>query len=151
RIVGLLPEGETGSTAFGNQGYSGRSVVVYEKLAPLRPSDASLLEDLGGQFLPPDRWDRLGGMQHEKKVIQNRGILPLDRAGLAVSHGLIAPTAIILFGPPGTGKTSFAKGIASRLGWPFVELFPSLLFAEGSSGSALALRQAFERLSGFER
>jgi transitional endoplasmic reticulum ATPase len=44
------------------------------------------------------------------------------------------PRAIVLFGPPGTGKATFAKGVASRLGWPFVELFPSRL--AGESGIA---------------
>ena len=39
------------------------------------------------------------------------------------------PRAIVLFGPPGTGKTTFAKAVASRLGWPFVEVFPSRLAA----------------------
>jgi transitional endoplasmic reticulum ATPase len=48
-----------------------------------------------------------------------------------------------LFGPPGTGKTTFAKGAASRLGWPFVELFPSRLAGESPAGLASALREAF--------
>ena len=51
------------------------------------------------------------------------------------------PRAVVLFGPPGTGKTSFARGAASRLGWPFVELFPSRLARSG--GLAAALREAF--------
>jgi transitional endoplasmic reticulum ATPase len=49
----------------------------------------------------------------------------------------------VLFGPPGTGKTTFAKGAASRLGWPFVELFPSRLAGESPAGLAAALREAF--------
>ena len=53
------------------------------------------------------------------------------------------PRAIVLFGPPGTGKTTFAKGTASRLGWPFVELFPSRLAGESPAGLAAALREAF--------
>jgi SpoVK/Ycf46/Vps4 family AAA+-type ATPase len=49
----------------------------------------------------------------------------------------------VLFGPPGTGKTSFARGAASQLGWPFVELFPSRLAGESPAGLAAALREAF--------
>ena len=53
------------------------------------------------------------------------------------------PRAVVLFGPPGTGKTSFARAAASRLGWPFVELFPSRLAGESPAGLASALREAF--------
>lgn len=149
RITALLPEGETGSAAFANQGYAGRKLTILEKLEPLRPSDATLLESLGGQLLPPDGWDRLAGMKKEKSLIESRVILPLARTALAELHGVIPPAAIILFGPPGTGKTSFAKGVAARLGWPFVEIFPSLLLAEGPAGQALRL--AFSRLTALER
>ena len=149
RITALLPEGETATAAFGNQGYAGRKVTILEKLEPLRPSDATLLESLGGQLLPPDGWERLAGMKKEKSLIESRVILPLAKPGLAEMHGVIPPAAIILFGPPGTGKTTFAKGIAARLGWPFVEIFPSLLLAEGPAGQAL--RKAFSRLSALER
>lgn len=37
----------------------------------------------------------------------------------------------ILFGPPGTGKTTFAKAVANYLGWPFVSLDPSDFAEEG--------------------
>jgi ATP-dependent 26S proteasome regulatory subunit len=58
-------------------------------------------------------------------------ILPLAEPELAARHAVEQPKAIVLFGPPGTGKTTFAKGIASRLGWPFVEIQPSEIGAEG--------------------
>lgn len=149
RISALLPEGETGTAAFANQGYGVRRISHLEKLEPLRPSDATLLEGLGGLILPPDGWDRLAGMKKEKSLIESRVILPLSRPELAKRHGVTPPAAIMLFGPPGTGKTSFAKGIAARLSWPFVEIFPSLLLAEGPAGHAL--RIAFSRLTALER
>jgi transitional endoplasmic reticulum ATPase len=63
----------------------------------------------------------------------------------------VPPRAVVLFGPPGTGKTSFARGAASRLGWPFVELFPSRLAGESPAGLASALREAFALVAELEK
>ena len=82
-------------------------------------------------------------MVKEKELIERRVILPLAQPQLAERLGLVPPRANGLFGPPGTGKTSFAKGAASRLGWPLVELFPSRPAGESPAGLAAALREAF--------
>ena len=73
-------------------------------------------------------------------------ILPLAEPQLAERHAVAPPKAIVLFGPPGTGKTTFAKGIASRLGWPFVELEPARLGGQGPEREAERLVDAFDAL-----
>jgi transitional endoplasmic reticulum ATPase len=144
----LSSDAELGSAALEHQGYRSRSgVAFFEKIETSVSADRGLLGLLGGRVLRPDLWDSLKGMVREKHLIEQRIVLPLAHAELAERAGLHPPRAVVLFGPPGTGKTSFAKAIASRLGWPFVELFPSRLAGESPAGLAAALREAFAQVS----
>jgi transitional endoplasmic reticulum ATPase len=148
RICAIVGEGATGASAFENSGYARRdNLVYYELFEHLRPEAANLLAELGGRLLPHGLWSGLAGMEQEKQIIERRIIDPLAHPEVAERHGVRPPQAVILFGPPGTGKTSFAKGISSRLGWPFVELFPSRLAATASGGLAVSLREAFADLN----
>lgn len=147
RVRALVPEEMAGFRAMENSGYRPRTGLTYfEKVARLDPSEYTVLDDLGGRLLPSGQWDELAGMEREKQVIEHRIVLPLTHADRAEQHGVIPPKAAVLFGPPGTGKTSFAKAIASRLGWPFVELFPSRLAASSPDGLATKLREVFAEL-----
>ncbi|MFG2287021.1 ATP-binding protein [Streptomyces sp. NPDC048595] len=144
----LLPAGASGTKALENSGYRFRDdLTYYEKLEPPGTANAEVLAALGGRLLPEGLWAAMAGMEREKQVVERRVVLPVTEPALADRYGVVPPKAIILFGPPGTGKTSFAKAVASRLGWPFVELFPSRLAADTSEGLAAALREAFADLA----
>ncbi|MFG2208602.1 ATP-binding protein [Streptomyces sp. NPDC048638] len=150
RIAYVLPEEDLLGEGLLNAGYTRQPAVAYfEKVEPHHGPAASLLEDLGGRFLPADLWAKVAGMQAEKDLIERRVVLPLAEPERAARHGVRPPRAIALFGPPGTGKTTFARGIAAKLGWPFVELLPSRLADEGNL--AAALRSAFARIAELER
>jgi len=151
RISALLAPGATGASALENSGYRQvNGLVYYEKVERLGAGDAGLLTELGGRILPRGLWASLAGMREAKDAIERRIVLPLAEPEAAERHGVRPPKAVILFGPPGTGKTSFAKAVASRLSWPFVELFPSRLSTEADGGLAAALRQTFADLTGLE-
>lgn len=149
RLAALLPEGETGVDAFRNRGYATRDLVYFERVVPLQPQEVGRLEQLGGHMLPDNLWNALAGMEREKMLIERRLVLPLSDPDLADEFGVLPPRSVVLFGPPGTGKTTFAKAVASRLGWPFVEVLPSRLAAEGP-GLALALRDTFGDIADLE-
>jgi transitional endoplasmic reticulum ATPase len=148
RIASAYPVGEVGHTAFEHQGYRViRDVEYVEKREVVRPAEVGLLGQLGGQLLGPERWDALLGMHDAKELIERRVVLPLVNRELAERHGVQVPRSVILFGPPGTGKTTFAKGVAGRLGWPFVEIFPSRLATDGPHGRPAALQEVFDQVS----
>jgi transitional endoplasmic reticulum ATPase len=148
----LAGESDIGALALEHAGYTARGgMVLYQRLEPVDPGSAGVLGQLGGQIVRAGAWDQLGGMVEEKELIERRVILPLAQPQLAERLGLVPPRAIVLFGPPGTGKTSFAKGAASQLGWPFVELFPSRLAGESPAGLAAALREAFSLVAELDK
>ncbi len=153
RVSCLLgDETDMGAAALEHSGYTARAgMFLYEKLEPVGPADVGILGQLGGRMIRAGTWSQLGGMAREKELIERRIILPLANSHLSARLGLIPPQAVILFGPPGTGKTTFAKGVAARLGWPFVELFPSRLAADSPAGLASALREAFAMIAELDK
>jgi len=151
RVTGMLPDGDAIAAALDDWGFRSDRVLHFERHLDRAPDGREILRRLGGRIVEDGLWDSLAGMEREKTLIERRVILPLAQPDEAARHGVRPPHAVVLFGPPGTGKTTFAKGVASRLRWPFVELFPSRLAAEGLEGQASALREFFEQVAAVER
>jgi SpoVK/Ycf46/Vps4 family AAA+-type ATPase len=146
KISALLSSSQAGETALINRGFaSTHGLVLYEKLEPLAPTSMRIVDMYGGELLSENLWDSVSGMREEKQIIAGRVVAPLADLETASRIGVKAPATVLLFGPPGTGKTTFAKAIAGRLGWPFIELLPSKL--ESGDGSMSAeLRAAMNDL-----
>ena len=134
-------------TAFERYGYRSAPAMRYleRELPSMGPSVPAALEELGAHLIHPGLWEELRGLDEAKQIIERRVILPLAEPGLAARHAVSPPRAIVLFGPPGTGKTTFAKGIASRLAWPFVEVEASEIAGEGPEREAKLLAESFAR------
>ena len=126
-----------------------KNLKYFEREVSISEQEREMLKDLGGRLLARDLWSKIAGMKAEKELLERRLVLPLSDATLAEAFGVEPPRAIVLFGPPGTGKTTFAKAVASRLDWPFVEIFPSRL-AGDPAGLAAGLRETFNTVNDLE-
>ena len=105
-----------------------------------------ILNEMGAQTVKREMWDSISDSQPPKMLVQRRIILPLTEDGLSKKHGVVPPKAIIFFGPPGTGKTHFAKAIAGVLSWWYIEIVPSMLMADGVEKIGANLRFIMERV-----
>lgn len=146
RLAMLLPHGSEHRENLERRGYqaSERTYLTRELVGAVAAPTA--LEDVGGRMIDVGLWDDLKGMEEAKRLIERRIILPLVQPELASRHAVTPPKAILIFGPPGTGKTSFAKAVASRLDWPFVEVQPGELAGEGPDRQAKMLADTFDRV-----
>ncbi|KAJ6239141.1 aaa-type atpase family protein-related [Anaeramoeba flamelloides] len=97
-------------------------------------------EKLISEVIPPNRinisFKDIGALHDVKEVLREFVILPLKRRELFQRGNLIKPCkGILLFGPPGTGKTMLAKAIATESGAHFLNIsmatISSKWFGEG--------------------
>ena len=150
KLSALVPENAARVDSFLKRGYvAQKNLQYFERRLPVQRKEIDVLHQLGGRVLSRGVWNAIAGMEEEKRLLEKRLVVPLSQPDLATQFGVIPPRAVVLFGPPGTGKTTFARAVASRLEWPFVEVFPSRL-AGNPNGPAGALRETFLSITELE-
>ncbi|MBE1513819.1 proteasome ATPase [Nesterenkonia halotolerans] len=75
----------------------------------------SEVEDVVLEESPDISYSDIGGLSEQIEAIRDAVELPFLHADLYQEHGLRAPKGILLYGPPGCGKTMIAKAVASSL------------------------------------
>ena len=139
---------------------------------------ADVLSELGGRLADspdPSAWARLldsdlppssestpGWSATLKATIEDSMIEPLSAISASDPLGRRGPIGLdsleasasysaILFGPPGTAKTTVVAAIAKRLGWGFVTIDTSTFLQDGMSNVASRISYVFERLLALDR
>ncbi len=87
----------------------GRSGVLLERLP--RPE----VEDLVLEEVPDISYGDIGGLDEQIEQITDAVELPFLHQQLFADYRLPAPKGILLYGPPGCGKTLIAKAVANSL------------------------------------
>ena len=92
-------------------------------IAMLDPKAGLLLErlprpevqDLVLEEIPDVTYEDVGGLDHQIELIVDAVELPFLHQDLFAEYDLPAPKGILLYGPPGCGKTLIAKAVANSL------------------------------------
>jgi proteasome-associated ATPase len=86
-----------------------RSGLLVERIP--RPE----VEELVLEEVPDITYEDVGGLDDQIDQIQDAVELPYLHADLFLEHDLQPPKGILLYGPPGCGKTLIAKAVANSL------------------------------------
>ena len=86
-----------------------RSGYLLEKL-PKSEVEEVVLEEV-----PDVTYDNIGGLDEQIEAIKDAVELPFLYPELFAEHKLLPPKGILLYGPPGCGKTLIAKAVANSI------------------------------------
>jgi|ERR1043166_498929 hypothetical protein len=87
-------------------------------------------------------WNGVAGMRDLKAMLERDVILPLQEPEIYERYRLNLPNGILLYGPPGCGKTFIARKLAEVAGFSFVEVKPgdlASIYVHGTQGKIAEL------------
>ena len=90
----------------------------------------------------------VAGMSELKKMVQEKIIFVLKNKDLATKYKLTPPNGMLLYGPPGCGKTFFAEKFAEESGFNFISVKASDLgstYIHGTQGKIAELFKKAEK------
>jgi len=103
---------------------------------PIKREDEDKLDEVG--------YDDIGGCRKQLALIRELVELPLRHPALFKSIGVKPPKGILMYGPPGSGKTLIARAIANETGAFFFVINGPEIMSKLAGESESNLRKAFE-------
>src|SRR3989344_2741420 len=101
-----------------------RSLMIVDKLESHKSYD---VENFVIIEKPNISWEDIGGLKEQIMEIKEVIELPLTKPHIFEKVGIEPPKGILLYGPPGSGKTLLAKAVAASTKATFIEVVASEL------------------------
>ena len=95
--------------------------------------------------VPNVRWDDVGGLEPIKAALRETIAWPLTQPVLFEKIGLQPPRGVLLYGPPGNGKTLLVKALASQSNLNFISIKGPELLSKYVGESEQGVRELFAR------
>ncbi len=89
-------------------------------------------------------FDQIAGMHELKETLYQDIIRPLSEPALYKEYGVTPPNGILLYGPPGCGKTYIAQKLAEEISYHYIEVKPSDLASTYIHGTQEKIGQMFK-------
>lgn len=131
------------------------SNLPYDKLMELRVEMEDFIDALRGVEpsaireifveIPKVNWKDIGGLDEIKERLTEAVIWPIKYRELFEATQTKAPKGILLYGPPGNGKTLLAKAIANESGVNFISIKGAELLSKYVGESEHAVREVFKK------
>ena len=87
-------------------------------------------------------WDSIVGLEHAKNAVQELAVWPMTNPELFTGARAV-PKGLLLFGPPGTGKTMIGKAVASQCKATFFSISASSLTSKWIGDGEKMVRALF--------
>lgn len=103
----------------------------------LRRQGSEKHRPVGEDKSPRTAWGGVAGMRDLKAMLERDVILPLQEPEIYAHYRLNLPNGILLYGPPGCGKTFIARKLAEVAGFSFIEVKPgdlASIYVHGTQG-----------------
>ena len=114
--------------------------LIYEKLPAEYDSRVRVMEL---DTKPTEKYSDMGGVDKQIQELEEAIVFPLEKKHLFEAIGIKPPKGVLMFGPPGTGKTMLARAVASRVNATFLKLAGSQLVQAYIGDGAKMVRDAF--------
>ena len=95
--------------------------------------------------VPNVRWEDVGGLEPIKATLREAIAWPLSQPLLFEKIGLQPPRGILLYGPPGNGKTLLVKALSSQSNLNFISVKGPELLSKYVGESEQGVRELFAR------
>jgi transitional endoplasmic reticulum ATPase len=95
--------------------------------------------------IPEVRFNDIGGLEEAKQVLRENVEYPLKHPDFYEKFNIKPPRGVLLYGPPGCGKTLLAKAIAAESGANFIAIRGPEILSKWVGESERAIREIFRK------
>ncbi|OUM68902.1 hypothetical protein PIROE2DRAFT_68639 [Piromyces sp. E2] len=99
----------------------------------------------GFATVPGVSWDDIGALETVREELNMAVVEPIRHPEYFAAVGITAPMGVLLYGPPGCGKTLLAKAVANESHSNFISVKGPELLNKYVGESERAIRQVFSR------